>query len=226
MNLIRSIPDIGLESNKPAIQDEFKRDFLGDHMRSASPDWDKVGMLLERHAHLNQLRVGAVQVYLVVVAAVLALLGGTDALAEPNSFAVPLGICLIGVGLLVFMYDLRLRARTYAVAAEVSRSVPDEDSVPAKMKPHLFDEDLVFSMVLMLVNSTLVYVGLEYLVASKGSSGILVAAIAAGFFAAQILFYCWHWPRLARNLSAWPDRFAPSGATNKGTSDPGESSHP
>jgi hypothetical protein len=42
-------------------------------MTRVSRGWEKVTMLLERHAHLNQLRVGMVQVYLVVVAAVLAL---------------------------------------------------------------------------------------------------------------------------------------------------------
>jgi hypothetical protein len=171
-------------------------------------EWDKVGMLLERHAHLNQLRVGTVQVYLVVVAAVLALWGGTDALAAPNSYVVPLGICLIGVGLLVFTYDLRLRARTYAVAVEVARSAPDRERGPISLKPKIFDEDLAFSMVLMLVNSTLVYIGFEHWFDALESGGILPLAISAGFFAAQASFYGWYWPKLAQGLSAWPDGLA------------------
>ncbi len=188
-------------------------------MRRSSSEWDRVSMLLERHAHLNQLRVGAVQVYLVVVAAVLALLGGTDAMTEPDSFAIPLGICLIGVGLLVFMYDLRLRARTYAVALEVARSIPDAGSASERMKPRGFDEDLVFSMVLMLVNSTLVYIGLDHRMISLESGGLSAALIAAGFFVVQVFFYSWYWPRLARNLSAWPDGFVqpnPSPGTQSG----------
>jgi len=168
-------------------------------------------MLLERHAHLNQLRVGTVQVYLVVVAAVLALWGGTDALAQPNPYVVPLGICLVGVGLLVFTYDLRLRARTYAVAAEVARSAPDSDSGPTRIVPRRFDEDLAFSMVLMLVNSTLVYIGLGHWFTQAKPEGIFPLAISAGFFAVQASFYSWYWPRLARRLSAWPDGVAHAG---------------
>ncbi len=174
-------------------------------MSDPSQDWEKIGMLLERHAHLNQLRVGTVQVYLVVVAAVLALWGGTESLAGPNSFAIPLGACLVGVGLLVFIYDLRLRARTYAVAVEVARSRPDLDADPVDVKPKLLDEDLAFSMVLMLVNSTLVYIGLRYVGAAGDTGAWMPAALAATFFALQALFYCWHWPRLARRFSAWPD---------------------
>ena len=174
-------------------------------MSERSQDWEKIGMLLERHAHLNQLRVGTVQVYLVVVAAVLALWGGTDSLTGPNSFAIPLGACLVGVGLLVFIYDLRLRARTYAVAVEVARSRPDRDGNPETMKPRLLDEDLAFSMVLMLVNSTLVYIGLRYVGATDSTGPWIPAALAAAFFTLQALFYCWHWPRLARRFSAWPD---------------------
>ena len=181
-------------------------------MRGSSAGWDKVGMLLERHAHLNQLRVGTVQVYLVVVAAVLALMGGTDVVAEPNSVAIPLGICLIGVGLLAFVYDLRLRARTFAVAAEVARSAPDRQSTRLRVQPKLFDEDLAFSMILMLVNSTLVYIGLERGFIALESGGMLAVGVAAGFFAVQIVFYCWYWPLLAMRLSAWPDGFAPTGA--------------
>ena len=177
-------------------------------MNRRSPEWEKVGMLLERHAHLNQLRVGTVQVYLVVVAAVLALWGGTDAVAEPDSFAIPLGLCLIGVGLLAYIYDLRLRARTFAVAVEVARSAPDRGSTPAKVKPKIFDEDLAFSAILMLVNSTLVYIGLEHWFKLSESGGALPLAAAALFFVLQFSFYCWHWPRLAAHLSAWPDSFA------------------
>jgi hypothetical protein len=174
-------------------------------MKRSSGEWDKVGMLLERHAHLNQLRVGTVQVYLVVVAAVLALGGGTDALTKSNSFVVPLGICLIGVGLLVFMYDLRLRARTHAVASEVARSAPDHDSGSSTLKPKVFDEDLAFSMVLMIVNSTLVYIGIDHWLMEGGAAGILSLAVSAGFFLLQASIYCWYWPRLAPRLSAWPD---------------------
>ena len=166
-------------------------------------------MLLERHAHLNQLRVGTVQVYLVVVAAVLALWGSSDAVADPDSFAVPLGLCLVGVGLLVFAYDLRLRARTYAVAVEVARSVSESGQVPDGMKPRLLDEDLAFSMVLMLVNSTLVYIGLVHWVAKPVVGPVLSLSITVVFFLGQALFYCWFWPRLAARFSAWPDRFEP-----------------
>lgn len=188
-------------------------------MTRSSQDWDKAGMLLERHAHLNQLRVGTVQVYLVVVAAVLALWGGADSVAEPDSFAIPLGMCLIGVGLLVFMYDLRLRARTFAVAKEVAQSAPDKAPDSSGMKPKLFDEDLAFSMVLMLVNSTLVYIGLVHWFIAVKLDGIPAVGVAAGFFAAQVAFYCWYWPRLARGLSAWPDGFAQTGAPIDGKSE-------
>ena len=78
------------------------------------------------------------------------------------------------------------------------------------MLPKRLDEDLAFSMVLMLVNSTLVFIGLEYWLDPTDSSGIFPLIISAGFFAVQISFYCWYWPRLARGLSAWPDGFAPS----------------
>jgi hypothetical protein len=177
-------------------------------MKRSSREWDKVGILLDRQANLNQLRVGTIQVYLVVVAAVLALLGGTEAASQPNSFVMPLGICLVGVGLLVLMYDLRLRARAYAVAVEVARSVPDTNLGPAKMKPIRFDEDLLFSMVLMLINSTLVYIGLEQGLIVGNLNGAIAGGVAIIFFAAQVGFYCWYWPRLAQDLSAWPDGFA------------------
>ena len=168
-------------------------------------------MLLERHAHLNQLRVGTVQVYLVVAAAVLALWGGTDALAEPNSYVAPLGMCLIGVGLLVYTYDLRLRARTYAVAAEVARCTAEQGSGQPRIEPKLLDEDLAFSLILMLVNSTLVYIGLVHWFSAMTPGDLVPLVLSAGFFALQALLHIWCWPRLAQRLSAWPDAIAHTG---------------
>jgi hypothetical protein len=167
-------------------------------MKRSSREWDKVGILLDRQANLNQLRVGTIQVYLVVVAAVLALLGGTEAASQPNSFVMPLGICLVGVGLLVLMYDLRLRARAYAVAVEVARSVPDTNLGPAKMKPIRFDEDLLFSMVLMLINSTLVYIGLEQGLIVGNLNGAIAGGVAIIFLPPRSDFTAGTGPGLLR----------------------------
>ena len=185
-------------------------------MRRASGEWDKVGILLERQANLNQLRVGTIQVYLVVVAAVLALLGGADISTLEKTFVVPLGICLVGVGILVLLYDIKLRARAYAVAVEVAQSVPDTKLESTYAQPFRLDEDLCFSMVLMLINSTLVFIGLElgYFV---GEVSVLTATVSAIIvFALQIAFYAWYWPRLARDMSAWPDGFAPQAEDTDG----------
>ena len=60
-------------------------------------------------------------------------------------------------------------------------------------------------MILMLVNSTLMFIGLEFWidVEAWGSWGSLALAIA--FFVLQAVVYSWHWPRLAMEFSAWPD---------------------
>ena len=174
-------------------------------MNQQRGEWEKVGVLLERQSNLNQLRVGTIQVYLVVVAAVLALLGGGEISEASNSIVIPLGICLVGVGVLVLLYDIRLRARAHAVAAEVARSIPNNQTVLTDPKALSLDEDLLFSMILMLMNSTLIYIGIELGFILGDVHSLIAALIAITFFAAQIAFYAWYWPRLAQNLSAWPD---------------------
>jgi hypothetical protein len=178
-------------------------------------NWNQVSLLQSRQAYLNQLRVGAIQVYLIVVAAVLALLSGSGgALRLDSEVVMPLGCCLLSVGILVFIFDLRCRARSFAVAREMSalvRSAQNPRDIPVNLASRqLFDEDFVFAAIAMIVNSTLLFVLLDW--AAEQILGYTVTVILAlVFLLVQASLYLTQWPRLSKKMSAWPDGFTRDG---------------
>ena len=184
-----------------------------------------VDCLMNRFIYLNGLRVGTATVYLVVVAALIAIVFSKDpsqkvglgTLSQIGAFS------LFTIGLLVYIFDLRCRARASAVAQSIRARVNGLDinidrgkrakylvkggAKIAELGLRKIDEDFYFSLIVMLVNSLLFSAGVFMLLGSKvvQLSWVISTTVAITVLSAQIIFYLLRWPKLSLSMDEWPD---------------------
>ena len=168
-----------------------------------------VGPLMRRFIYLNQLRVRVISLYFAMVAALFAAINfaGASSAMGFRPFLPYLVLLFLFVGLLVFGFDLRCRARSSRVAQGIRVRVADCGNVRIRESPSLtdrLDEDLLFSAIVMLSNAALT---LPLVTAFSGGPPKMpvVFSLALIFFVLQLVVHVTLWPRLAAKMDEWPD---------------------
>ncbi len=169
-------------------------------------DSEHIDTLMKRFIYLNQLRVGVISVFLAIVAALFAVWRGMDPGNQKPLLQVIPSILLI-TGILVYVFDLRCRARASRTAQGIRARARGLKSYKIKkfaLKDYFgIDEDTIFSMIVMLINS-----GLSVVIISTftKASAIMAFVLAMLIFMLYIMIYNISWRRLVlSSVDEWPD---------------------
>ena len=171
-----------------------------------------IDSLMARVAYLNQLRVGSIGVFFAIAAALFATtqLRSTEEPLPPSQLAV-LSLALLAVGLLIYLFDLRCRARASAVAQSIRARLTGAENRPRRDRitfRESLDEDAFFSLILMLVNGLLAAATVSFLRAVLvGPTSLRIELLSlVVVVSAQYVVYWKLWPRLAaRRMDELPD---------------------
>ena len=173
-----------------------------------------IEVLMDRISYLNEARINVTKFFFAIVTA----MGAVVILGESAQHSLIVrqlenGIfVLFALGLLVLTFDMFLRARTSRVAQAIRtivyapRKFRMRDRIPLKM---LLDEDLIFTVIIMMINAVLV-MPMFYVLEQKGvavspATSPATLVVAALVFILQLVIYMELWPRLARKKDEWPD---------------------
>ncbi len=167
---------------------------------------EHVDTLMKRFIYLNQLRVGVISVFFAIVAALFAMWRGVDPKIQEASIQVVLAFLLF-TGFLVFVFDLRCRARSSRTAQGIRARVVELKSYKIKsftLKDYFrFDEDAVFSMIVMGINGSV----LAFLISTVALTSLSsIIGIGILVFVVQLALYSVGWRRLVvKSIDEWPD---------------------
>jgi hypothetical protein len=118
---------------------------------------------------------------------------------------------LFAIGVLVLVFDLRLRAHASRVALSIRNftMAPQRFALQERLPlKRLLDADLIFTVIIMLINAGLVLPIFEVL-SRKGVivsySPVVVLAASLVVFVVQLLGYVELFPRVAKKMDEWPN---------------------
>lgn len=181
---------------------------------AGKPDPIYIEVLMDRISYLNEARINVTKFFFAIVTA----MGAVVILGESAEKSIIIrqlenGIfILFALGLLVLTFDMFLRARTSRVAQAIRtivyapRKFKMRDRIPLWM---LLDEDLIFTVIIMMINAVLVMPMFHVLeqkgVAVSRATSPVTLVVAFLVFVLQLVVYMELWLRLARKKDEWPD---------------------
>jgi hypothetical protein len=167
---------------------------------------EHVDTLMKRFIYLNQLRVGVISVFFAIVAALFAMWRGMGQEIPEATIQVAL-FFLLFIGFLVFVFDLRCRARSSRTAQGIRARIIGLKSYRIRrfvLRDYFrIDEDAIFSMIVMGINGGITAILISTIIPTS-FTGIM----GTGFlvFVTQFILYSVSWRQIvAKSIDEWPD---------------------
>lgn len=174
--------------------------------------YDEVASLNERLQYLNELRVGVGKFYIVVVGAILAVMTLKEATNVLFAFKF-LGFPILIMGFATYIFDLKTRARSGAVARGIKERLEYMGPGPKETIEPRLEEDLFFNIIIEALNSSVIvayiasfyYDSLASLITTISSTEIGIATIIFLFtLIGQALLWSYYSKSWSKRLPEWP----------------------